>query len=28
LIVDEKAHYFCSVTCTAAYAQHPERYAE
>jgi class 3 adenylate cyclase len=28
LLVDEKAHYFCSLTCAAAFAQHPERYAE
>jgi adenylate cyclase len=27
LILDEKAHYFCSLSCTAAFAQHPERYA-
>ncbi|HET7758732.1 MAG TPA: adenylate/guanylate cyclase domain-containing protein [Gaiellaceae bacterium] len=26
LQVDEKAHYFCSLTCVAAFAQHPERY--
>ena len=25
---DEKAYYFCSLTCAAAFAQHPERYAE
>lgn len=28
LLVDEKAHYFCSLTCAAAFAQHPDRYAE
>ena len=28
LLLDEKAHYFCSLTCAAAFAQHPERYAE
>lgn len=28
LRLDEKAYYFCSLTCTAAFAQHPERYAE
>jgi len=28
LLVDEKAHYFCSLTCAAAFAQHPERYAQ
>ena len=28
LLVDEKAHYFCSLTCAGAFAQHPERYAE
>ena len=28
LRVDDKAHYFCSLTCAAAFAQHPERYAE
>ena len=28
LLVDDKAHYFCSLTCAAAFAQHPERYAE
>lgn len=27
LLVDEKAYYFCSLTCVAAFAQHPERYA-
>ena len=26
LLVDETAHYFCSLTCAAAFAQHPERY--
>jgi class 3 adenylate cyclase len=28
LLVDEKAYHFCSLTCAAAFAQHPERYAE
>ena len=28
LLVDDKAHYFCSLTCAAAFAQHPERYAQ
>jgi adenylate cyclase len=28
LIVNEKAYYFCSLSCAAAFAQHPERYAE
>ena len=28
LLVEEKAHYFCSLTCAAAFAQHPERYAD
>jgi class 3 adenylate cyclase len=28
LLLDEKAYYFCSLTCTAAFAEHPERYAE
>lgn len=28
LLVDETAHYFCSLNCAAAFAQHPERYAE
>ena len=28
LLVDEKAHYFCSLTCAAAFAQHPERYVQ
>ena len=28
LRLDEKAYYFCSLTCPAAFAQHPERYAE
>ena len=27
LVVDEKAHYFCSLTCAGAFAQSPERYA-
>lgn len=26
LLVDEKAYYFCSLSCVAAFAQHPERY--
>jgi class 3 adenylate cyclase len=26
LLLDEKAHFFCSLTCAAAFAQHPERY--
>jgi adenylate cyclase len=28
LLLEEKAYYFCSLTCAAAFAQHPERYAE
>lgn len=28
LVLDERAYYFCSLTCTAAFAQSPERYAE
>jgi adenylate cyclase len=28
LLVDEKVHYFCSLTCAAAFAQYPERYAQ
>jgi adenylate cyclase len=28
LLVDEKTYHFCSLTCAAAFAQHPERYAE
>jgi len=28
LLVGDKAHYFCSLTCAAAFAQHPERYTE
>jgi adenylate cyclase len=28
LLVDEKAYYFCSLTCAAAFARQPERYAE
>jgi len=28
LLVDDKAHYFCSLTCAAAFAQHSERYAD
>jgi adenylate cyclase len=27
LLLDEKAYYFCSLTCAAAFAEHPERYA-
>jgi adenylate cyclase len=27
LFVDEQAYYFCSLTCAAAFAQHPDRYA-
>ena len=27
LFVDEKAYYFCSLTCAASFAQQPERYA-
>jgi len=27
LLVDEKAYYFCSLSCAAAFAQYPERYA-
>lgn len=27
LLLDEKAFYFCSLTCAAAFGQHPERYA-
>ena len=27
LMVGEKAHFFCSLSCTAAFAEHPERYA-
>jgi class 3 adenylate cyclase/YHS domain-containing protein len=27
LMVDETAHYFCSLSCAAAFAQNPERYA-
>jgi YHS domain-containing protein len=26
LLLDEKAYHFCSLTCAAAFAQHPERY--
>jgi adenylate cyclase len=26
LQLDDKAYYFCSLTCAAAFAQHPERY--
>jgi len=26
LVVDETAYYFCSLSCSAAFAQHPERY--
>ena len=28
LLLDEKAYYFCSLSCAGAFAQHPERYAE
>lgn len=28
LMVGEKAHFFCSLSCTAAFAEHPERYAQ
>ena len=28
LLLDETAHYFCSLTCAGAFAQHPERYAD
>jgi class 3 adenylate cyclase len=28
LLLDEKAHYFCSLSCVAAFSQHPERYAD
>jgi adenylate cyclase len=28
VLLDEKAYYFCSLSCVAAFAQHPERYAE
>jgi YHS domain-containing protein len=28
LLVDEKAYYLCSLTCAAAFAQHPERYTD
>ena len=28
LLLDEKAYYFCSLTCAAAFGQHPERYAK
>jgi len=28
LLVDENAYYFCSLTCAAAFAQRPERYAD
>jgi adenylate cyclase len=28
LTLEEKAYYFCSLTCVAAFAQHSERYAE
>jgi adenylate cyclase len=27
LQLDEKAYYFCSLNCAAAFAQHPERYS-
>jgi YHS domain-containing protein len=26
LVVDETAYYFCSLSYSAAFAQHPERY--
>jgi adenylate cyclase len=26
LLLHDKAYYFCSLTCTAAFAEHPERY--
>jgi YHS domain-containing protein len=28
LLVDEKAYYFCSLSCAAAFAQHTERYTD
>jgi len=28
LLLDEKAYYVCSLTCAAAFGQHPERYAK
>jgi class 3 adenylate cyclase len=28
LMLDETAYHFCSLTCAAAFAQHPERYAQ
>jgi class 3 adenylate cyclase len=28
LLLDEKAYYFCSLTCAAAFAQRPDRYVE
>jgi adenylate cyclase len=28
LLLDEKAYYFCSLSCAAAFAQYPERYGE
>ena len=28
LLVDQKAYYFCSLTCAAAFGQHPERYVD
>jgi adenylate cyclase len=28
LTLEEKAYYFCSLTCVAAFAEHSERYAE
>jgi YHS domain-containing protein len=28
LLRNEMAYYFCSLTCAAAFAQHPERYAK
>jgi YHS domain-containing protein len=28
LLLDEKAYYFFSLSCAAAFTQHPDRYAE
>jgi class 3 adenylate cyclase/YHS domain-containing protein len=28
LMLETKAYYFCSLTCAAAFAKHPERYAD
>jgi adenylate cyclase len=28
LLLDEKAYYFCSLTCAAAFGTHPERYTD